>query len=57
MERSQIYGDNIETKIQGVGIFIFKNYNGLYPWKARNKKILMMQNISRRLEDDDYAGT
>ena len=42
---------------EGVGRFIFYNWNDLVPWKTRNQKILMAWNFAQILEAGGYEGT
>ena len=57
MEMSEIYRYSLGTNIEGVGRFIYDNWNDLYPRKKRNQNILMELKFSQGTEYDCYAGT
>ena len=57
MERSKMYVENLVTKIEGVGHFIFENSNGLSPWKKWNQNILMEKHFAQILEAGSYSVT
>ena len=52
-----MYVENLVTKIEGVGHFIFENSNGLSPWKKWNQNILMEKHFAQILEAGSYSVT
>ena len=56
IKNPDIQVDLIGTKKEGVGIFIFSNWNVLYPCKTCKREIFMAQNFEHILEASPVRG-
>ena len=52
INRKEIHGNTLGYKPEGVSRLLFQSFDGMAPWKYRNKKIVQGNKLARRVETD-----